>query len=113
MADSDSIPDEEGILAKHTELLSDHAGRIAVLETHVQDLRHWREVLSEKLDQRFERLDEKLDTVMQGQEQIRTEVVDRINNAIKDLKLALPPWAQIAIYILLGLLGLTVGWVLH
>jgi hypothetical protein len=102
---------------------TDH-DRIITLESHVNDLRHWRDVLSEHLDTKFNAMDQKIDTrftaldnkvdkkldsLQDHLDHTFNDLRDKMDNTLRDLRLALPHWAQIAIYFLVGTLGLLGG----
>ncbi len=104
---------------------TDH-DRLVTLETHVQDLRHWRDILTEHLDQKFDAMDAKIETrfgaldakvdkkvdgLQEHLDHTFSDLRDRMDVTLRDLRLALPHWAQIAIYVLIGLLGLLGGFV--
>jgi hypothetical protein len=106
---------------------SDH-DRLVRLESQVDDLRHWRDVLTEHLDAQFDQIDAKIDSrvgaldskidakvdeLSQHVDAGFVSLRDRMDAAIKDLRLALPGWAQIAIYVLLGLLAFVGGVMWH
>ena len=87
---------------------TDH-DRIVTLEARVQDLRDWRVELTQHLDHQFATLDSKVDQKVDGLEQHfdRTfqDLRDEMRTTLDRLRMALPGWAQIAIYALIGLLG--------
>ena len=87
---------------------TDH-DRIVTLEAHVHDLRQWRDTLTAHLDQKFDAIDATLDT---HRERMETHVDtgfaairQEMQGTLDRLRLALPTWAQIALYALIGLLG--------
>jgi DNA anti-recombination protein RmuC len=104
-------------------LPSDH-DRIVTLESRMEDLRHWRETLTEHLDQKFDQIDNKIetrfgqldqkmdtkiDTLTDHLDSTFKDLRDQVNGAIRDIRMALPLWAQIALYTLVGLLGILGG----
>lgn len=102
---------------------NDH-DRLVTLETHVQDLRHWREVFTAHLDQKFDamdgkiesrftaldtKVDKKVDDLQDHMDQNFGTLRDKLDGTLNNLKLALPTWAQFALYFLVALIGLLGG----
>lgn len=99
--------------------IPDH-DRIVALEQDVKNLNAWRDTLTAHLDQKFDRIDDKIASLSQNMERkvddLRTHMDEKIDDlrenvqgTLHQVKLALPYWAQIAIATLIGILGLTVG----
>jgi len=101
--------------------LTDH-DRIVALEQDVKNLNHWRDTLTEHLDQKFDRIDDKMSSLDHKMEvtvgDLRTHMDEKLDDLRDDMqgtlnqaRLAIPQWVQIALYTLIGLLGIAAGFI--
>jgi len=99
--------------------IPDH-DRIVALEQDVRQLNQWRHTLTAHLDQKFDRIDDKIATLSRSMESKVDDLRSHMDEKIDDLrenvqttlhqaKLALPTVAQVIIATLIGLLGVAIG----
>lgn len=102
-----------------SEHMTDH-DRIVALERDVDNLNHWRDTLTEHLDQKFDRIDDKIGNLDRKMEvtvgDLRTHMDTKLDDLRDDMqgtlnqaKQLVPQWVHILVLTLVGLLGVAGG----